>query len=159
MESQTFEFAAYATQESQWFWGGIGLALFSGAGCLFLLLRKGNKENYTLRMLGAMGFFFLFLLSVGSAVFSGLALNKLHPVVVSREGLACGKRELAWEQVQTIRIVRSQEKNVLNIVQRNIRILVIEGRGGERFIWSESNYPVSGILGAIRQTRPESLEE
>ncbi|MBK6949659.1 MAG: hypothetical protein IPH16_17675 [Haliscomenobacter sp.] len=159
MESQSFEFAARATQESQWFWGGVALALLSGAGCLFLLLRKGRKENYTLRMLGAMGLFFLFLLSMGSAVFSGLALNRLRPVTASEEGLGCGKWKLAWDQVRNIRIIRSQEKNVLNVVQRNTRILIVEGRDGERLILSESNYSVSGILGAIRQIRPELLEE
>jgi hypothetical protein len=159
MESQPFEFAARVTQESQWFWGGVGLALFSGAGSLFLLWTKGRKETYTFRMLGAMGLFFLFLLSMGSAVFSGLALNRLRPVTATEAGLGCGKRELAWDQVLSVRVIRSQEKNALNVVQRQTRILVVEGRDGKRWMWSESNYPVSGILGAIRQLRPELLEE
>ncbi len=159
MESQSFEFAAHVAQESQWFWGGLALALLSGAGSALFLMKKGSKESYTLRMLGAMALFFVFLMSIGSAVFSGLALNRLRPVTVSEEGLAWGKRAMPWDQVRSVRIFQSQEKNILNVAQRNTRILVVESRDGRRMMWSEANYPVPGILGAIRQVRPEWLEE
>ena len=151
MEPQTVTFYADTAQESAWLWGGI-LCAITAAAALYGTTRhkrpggRQGVEQSLVRML----LFFLLLTGAGAALFSGLAIGRLHPVGVGRNGIGYGKLNIPWREVRQVYIVNTQQKNALNQTAGQTKILMVERSGGAGLLLFEGNYPISDILRAVR---------
>ena len=150
MEPQTFTFYADTAQESAWLWGGL-LCTITAAAVLYGMMRhkrpgRRGVEQSLVRML----LFFLLLTGAGAALFSALAIGRLHAVVVGRNGIEYGKLNIPWREVRQVYIVNTQQKNALNQTEGQTKILMVERSGGAGLLLFEGNYPLSDILRAVR---------
>ncbi|MEY4107572.1 MAG: hypothetical protein RL181_1914 [Bacteroidota bacterium] len=151
MEQNALTFYADTAQESAWLWGGLLCAITAAAALYGMSHQKKTGRRGTEQSLARMLLFFLVLMGAGAALFSGLAIGRLHAVVVGQNGIEYGKLNIPWREVRQVYVADTQQKNALNQTAGQSKVLVVERSVGTGLLLFEGNYPVLDILRAIRQ--------
>jgi hypothetical protein len=151
MEPQALTFYADTAQESAWLWGGLLCALAAAVAWYGTARQKKTGRRGTEQSLVRMLLFFLLLTGSGAALFSALAIGRLHAVVVGQNGIQYGKLNIPWREVRRVYVANTQQKNALNQTAGQSKILVVERSEGTGLLLFEGNYPVLDILRAVRR--------
>lgn len=147
---QTFQPTATSDQSS--FWAGIMVAILALAGMVFLLLRPAKQGDRNRRLLVAMLSFFVFLIAASTAFFSWWSMEKTGPVHFYAAGIQTPYGKVKFQEIRNAYIHQDKEKSLVNpnVVTRATNILVIEEISGKTHALSEAQYPISQILGRLK---------
>lgn len=147
---ETITFAAQTSQETQWLWAGILLVVLAGGGLFWSFKKKAASTRSSEKVLIQMLFFFGLLIGVGTAVFSGIGMMRLRPLLVHSTGIEYHGVRTPWSSLRQVYVVSAQDRTFLNTAGTQTRMLVIERAGHPDLFFSESSYPISEMLGVIR---------
>lgn len=147
---ETITFNAQTSQEMQWLWAGILLIALAGGGLFWSFQKRATSARGPEKALIQMLLFFALLIGVGTATFSGIAMLRLRPLVVHSTGIEYHGVRTPWVSLRQVYVVSTQDKTFLNTAGAQSRMLVIERAGYPDLFFSESSYPISEMLGVIR---------
>jgi hypothetical protein len=153
MESYTFT----ANHADDNFWIGLGIALaLLAAAALWALARKGANTpslDRNRRMLLAMLCYFVVLMGVGVAGFSGWNRSRTPSVSIDADALRWGSEVIPIGDIRQAAIENNQQNSFVNpdIAVSSSRMLVIERKDGRRYVFAEGVYDIAGILNALRE--------
>ncbi len=142
------------TSDDQFYlWLGIILA-FAGFGTAYFLLKKpAVGRAYTGNSIIAMLAFFVGLMAVGTAFFSGWSLRKQGKVEIYQEGIQFGATEIPYTEIRKIYVKQDKSASVFQAqgATTTINYLVIEQEGGKVHAISEEYFPIGEIMGRIKE--------
>lgn len=145
MRELTFE--AYSQSELLTLILGAAVALFAGLAMAWLLKRKKGDRNR--RLTGAMVLFFVFILGLGTAIFSQWNLKKLSPVRLLEKEIQTPYGSMLYAEITDAYLTtdRPMAPTLGRKEQKNL--LVIEGRDRVHVL-SEANFQVEEIFEALK---------
>jgi hypothetical protein len=147
----------YADNTNDWFiflFGLFGLAL--GFGMAYALLKGWiGGPDAKRRNLGAMLSFFLGLLGLGLALFTGWFLYRMQPVTIGEETLETGWGTFELSQVRDAQIVTDTRRSFADpdITLGSDRFLLIEIGSEKTIALPDKKYDLEGILRALRAAK------
>ncbi|MEM1216777.1 MAG: hypothetical protein AAGJ82_13870 [Bacteroidota bacterium] len=132
---------------------GIALAVLMGGLCYWLLQRGGDKGQRTNRIILAMLAFFVGMMAMATAFFSGWNLQKQGKVELYAEQLVIGSAVIPFDQIRNIAMRRDGGNSMLGITDDATVsvVLLIERRDGRTFALSSQHYPVNEIATELKE--------
>lgn len=133
-------------------WISLLLAVVGAGGLLFTLRRPVSREEYNRKMLIAMLFFFLAMISAGTAIFSWLSARRTGPVTVYADAIETPYGKAMFRDIQRAHIVVDQPVGLFKVDTRQgaVKMLVIEERSGQAHVLSEQSYDIQRIFGLLQ---------
>ncbi len=153
MDSPLHSFTATVSTDQITFWMALLIAVITLGGVIFLIRRKVDREAYNRNALLAMLTFFAFLIAASTAFFSSWSMKKTGPVSIYQDRIELPSGTVAFSEMKKAFIKRETKRSVINPKQATseVRLLLIEENNGKLHVLSEFNYPVSKILGKIKE--------
>lgn len=124
------------------------LSVAALAGAIWMLKKKGPRDNYNQRMLIAMLLFFAALIGGSTTFFSGMKLRKTGPVHFYESSLETPYGKVEYASIKDARIMADKTTSFINPNQstRTTRLLMIEEKTGKAHVLSEEDYDIQIIF-------------
>lgn len=147
----------YPDNSGDWFTFFLGLTGALLGSYLTYVLVKGRigGTDVNRRNLGAMLSFFVAMMGLGTALFTGWFLYRMQPVTIEAGRLDTGFGRYEIANVSDARIVTDTRRSFVNpnVTTGSDRILVIEFGASESIAFPSEKYDVEGILQALRREK------
>lgn len=153
MDENTLIFTPINSSDLSYFWIALFFALVTAA----LLVRsyfKPIKMEKNRRIVLEMLFFFGFLLSMGTAFFSGLSSSKTGTIIVGEASVEIGRRDVDYTTIKKAFLHEDLQKSFVNpsITRKKVQLLFIEQIDGKTEVLSELDYDVEAIFRALESS-------
>lgn len=127
----------------------IAIIAFAAAG---FMLWKGKSIAYNYRTLLAMLFFFAATIALGNGFFMTMTRGPIADFEVYENGIVNGNGTYAYESLRDAYLYTDEQASLINpqVVQKRLKVLVIELKDGQRLTFTEENYPVEQMLPDIQ---------
>jgi hypothetical protein len=158
MEEALYTFEPNLADTSSTLWLGVLAAVAGLAGCLFLLRKAGSGENRNHYLLGALLFFFVFLIGMSTAFFSWWTQRKIGPVKIYADAITTPYGTAEFAKIENAYIKEERRPSLINpnITRERYKLLIIEETDGKVHALSEENYDLTDIFQKLRDAIKKS---
>lgn len=134
-------------------WLGIILAAGAFLATYFILRKPRTGRAHTNAVILAMLAFFVGLMAVGTAFFSGWSLRKQGKVELYQDGLQLGSSSIPYQDIKKIYYKQDKSSSPFQGPTNNEThtFLVIEQKGGKTHAISEESFPIGEIMTRIKE--------
>jgi hypothetical protein len=135
------------------FWAGVLIGVASLGATLYLLFSKNPKITSAHRQLGSLLAFIVFLLAMGTTIFSAWASIKIQPVEITDRSVTTPYGEVGLDAIRQAYIEPRYERSLINpnVATDTMFFLIIEERSGKGHVLSEENYEIRAILKVLQE--------
>lgn len=145
-----YEFAP-TSNDRLYLWLGIAFTIIGYGTAWWLLTRKRTGRERTMFTILAMLAFFVGLMAMSTAFFSGWSLRKQGKVELSRTAVILGNAVIPYQDVKKIYYKKDKSGSIFQGQGTTNTFLVIEQRGGKTHVISEEQYPIGEIMTRIKE--------
>lgn len=141
------------SNDQLYLWLGIAIGILAGISCYWLLTNPGNKQNRNYRIILALLSFFVAMMALGTAFFSGWNLQRQGKVELYADQLVIGQEEIPFTAIRNITMKRDRGSSLLGIndQQTATTFLLIERSDGRSFVLSDQHFPLNEIAGRLKE--------
>ncbi|MEZ4985665.1 MAG: hypothetical protein R2795_11620 [Saprospiraceae bacterium] len=140
---------SFYADSTDWLFLWLGLFVCVGAfGFSYrFLTKKASGRAYTMNSLGAMLLFFVGMMALGTAVFSGWNLYRHGKVLIYADHMQIGNQSVPYTEINELFIRKDNAKISISASgSTNVYFLVITLQNGQSIALSEEEYPVREVM-------------
>jgi hypothetical protein len=142
------------TSDDQFYlWLGIILAIVGFATSYYLLKKPATGRTYTGNSILAMLAFFVGMMAISTAFFSGWSLRKQGKIELYQEGIQLGADQIPYGTIRKIYFKQDKSASIFQAqgTTKTNTFLVIEQEGGKTHAISEEQFPIGEIMTRIKE--------
>jgi hypothetical protein len=134
-----------------WFWAALLATLASGAFTVFLLYGKHPWKGNFWRQVVPLWGFILCLLGVGTVIFTLFEHRKIGPVRIEAQGIETPFGKAQHDDIYRFYVHQEVSSSLIDpsLIREKTNWLIIEERGGKKHLFSEDQYDLPAIIGAL----------
>lgn len=134
-------------------WFGIILALGAFLATYLMLRKPRTGRAHTNAVILAMLAFFVGMMAVGTAFFSGWSLRKQGKVELYQEALRLGSATIPYEDIKKIYFKQDKSASPFQTqaTTQTSTFLVIEQKGGKVHAIADEHFPIGEIMTRIKE--------
>jgi len=130
----------------------LGIALITTFVVIWLHRRAVSYDNRNRMRLLQILLYFVILIASGTAIFTGVQLNRLQPIKIYEDKLETAYGTVAIDNLRKAQLYTNDQRSFVSPdieINRSL-LLYIEEKDGSSYVFAKANYDVQAIINILR---------